>query len=104
MIDISFLKNIKVSYKIKKLLSRWNRIHTIVLFFVLFFLTIVKTLFSYTVMNYEYYNWLADSQQIWKVTVPVNRWTIMSGWDKQTVLGTSLHLYDFGCRSSNNLR
>jgi len=94
MIDISFLKNIKVSYKIKKLLSRWNRIHTIVLFFVLFFLTIVKTLFSYTVMNYEYYNWLADSQQIWKVTVPVNRWTIMSGWDKQTVLGTSLHLYD----------
>ncbi len=94
MIDTSFLKNIKVSYKIRKMLSRWNAIHTIVLFFVLFFLTIVKTLFSYTVLNFDYYNWLADSQQIWKVTVPVNRWTIMSWWEKNTVLGTSLHLYD----------
>lgn len=94
MIDTSFLKNIKVNYKIRKMLSRWNSIHTIVLFFVLFFLTIVKTLFSYTVLNYDYYNWLADSQQIWKVTVPVNRWTIMSWWEKNTVLGTSLHLYD----------
>lgn len=94
MIDTSFLKNIKVSYKIRKMLSRWNSIHTIVLFFVLFFLTIVKTLFSYTVLNYDYYNWLADSQQIWKVTVPVNRWTIISWWDRQTVLWTSLHLYD----------
>ena len=94
MIDTSFLKNIKVNYKIRKMLSRWNSIHTIVLFFGLFFLTIVKTLFSYTVLNYDYYNWLADSQQIWKVTVPVNRWTIMSWWEKNTVLWTSLHLYD----------
>lgn len=94
MIDTSFLKNIKVNYKIKKILNRWTSIHTIVAFFVLFFLTIVKTLFSYTVLNYDYYNWLADSQQIWKVTVPVNRWTILSWWDRQTVLWTSLHLYD----------
>jgi len=94
MMDTSFFKNIKLSYKIRKILSRWSSINTIVLFFVIFFLTILKTLFSYTVMDYDYYNWLADSQQIWKVSVPVNRWTILSGWEKTTVLGTSLHLYD----------
>lgn len=94
MLKLNFLEKIKLNYKIKKILNRWSSMHTIVLFFVLFFLTIVKTLFSYTVLDYEYYNWLADSQQIWKVSVPVNRWTIISGWEKNTVLGTSLHLYD----------
>ncbi len=88
------LKNFKINNLLHKIINRWSPIHNIILFFVVFFLFIVKTLFSYTVSNYEYYNWLADAQQIWKVSVPVNRWTILSGWENQTVLGTSLHLYD----------
>ncbi|MDD2907481.1 MAG: penicillin-binding protein 2 [Candidatus Gracilibacteria bacterium] len=90
----NFLKNLKSNYYIKKIISRWTQIHTIIVFFVLFFLVIIKTLFSYTVSNYSYYNGLADAQQIGKVSVPVNRGAIYSGGDKNTVLATSLHLYD----------
>ncbi|MDD3646309.1 MAG: penicillin-binding protein 2 [Candidatus Gracilibacteria bacterium] len=94
MLKLDFLEKIVLNYKFRKIIKRWSSMNTIILFFVLFFLTIVKTLFSYTVMDYEYYNGLADSQQIGKVSVPVNRGTIISGGEKNTVLGTSLHLYD----------
>lgn len=85
-----YLKYKSLSYVIRK----WSRIHTIIAFFALFFFAIVKSMFSYTVSDYVFYKWLADSQQIWKVTVPVNRWTIYSWWKRQTIIWTSLNLYD----------
>lgn len=90
------LKNIIVILQrsIKKIIFEWNNTKTIVLFFVLFFVFIVETLFTYTVLDYNYYTKLADGQQIGKVTVPVNRGTIHSGWDRSIVMATSLHLYD----------
>jgi hypothetical protein len=50
--------------KIRNIIRNWGNTHTIVLFFVFFFLVIIKTLFSYTVLDYEYYTALADQQQI----------------------------------------
>jgi hypothetical protein len=50
--------------KIRNIIRNWNNVHTIVLFFVISFFVIVKTLFSYTVLDYEYYTTLADQQQI----------------------------------------
>lgn len=87
-------KNIFSKRNIDLLIKRWSRLHTIILFFIVFFLLIIKQMFSYTVLNYSFYKWLAESQQIWKVTLPVNRWTIKSSWDNWIILGTSLNLYD----------
>jgi hypothetical protein len=69
------MANIKhyLQKKIGNLTRTWSNIHTIILFFVIFFLVIIKTLFAYTVLDYDYYVNLADNQQIGKVIVPVNR-------------------------------
>ena len=76
------------------MIKNGNRTHIVVAFFVLFSLTIMWKMFSYTVLNYSFYKWLADKQQIWEVVVPVTRWTLYSSGDKETVLWTSLNLYD----------
>ena len=88
---IDFLLNHK---KIKKYSSKFSRIHFIIWFFVLFFLYIIIKIFSYTVLNYDFYKALADKQQIWSTIVPVNRWNILSSWEKTKTLATSLNLYD----------
>lgn len=64
----------------------------IFLLFFLAFLTILSKVFSYTVLNYEYYNKLAEKQQIWKVEIPVTRWNIFSS--NPNVLATSVSLND----------
>ncbi len=74
--------------------NKSNRIYVIAWFFVLFFFTIAWSMFKYTVLDYKFYRGLADKQQIWQVTVPVTRWTIYSWNEKETILGTSLNLYD----------
>ncbi len=88
------IKNIFSRRNIDLIIKRWTRLNTIILFFSLFLFVIIKQLFSYTVLNYEFYNWLADSQQIGKVTLPVNRWAIYSWWERWIILWTSLNLYD----------
>ncbi len=80
--------------KIRKYLNRCNRSHVIAGFFAVFALIIIWKMFSYTVVNYTFYKKLADKQQIWEVVVPVTRWTIYSSWERETVLWTSLNLYD----------
>lgn len=79
---------------INHIVARWWKIHTIAIFFIIFLLFIIQKLFSYTVLNFDFYTQLADSQQIWKVIVPVNRGTIYSWWKRETVFWTSLNLYD----------
>lgn len=79
---------------INYIISRWKKINTIAAFFVIFCFFIIVKLFSYTVLNYDFYTELADNQQIWEVTLPVNRWTIFSWWERETIFWTSLNLYD----------
>ena len=63
-------------------------------FFLLFFLIIIFKAFSYTVLNYDFYSDLAYKQQVWKVVVPVIRWTIYSNSQNPIVLSTSVNLND----------
>ncbi|QFR39381.1 penicillin-binding protein 2 [Candidatus Gracilibacteria bacterium 28_42_T64] len=88
------MKKNKIIQKAKKYFDGCNRIYVIAVFFVLFFLIIIYNLFAYTVLNYSFYNQLADRQQIGEVTVPVTRGTIYSSTNQGTILGTSLNLYN----------
>lgn len=90
----NFFNKFKKYRNINYVIARWKKVHTIAAFFIIFCLFIVEKLFSYTVINYDFYTKLADWQQIWKVTVPVNRWTVYSWWERETVFWTSLNLYD----------
>jgi len=60
--------------------------------FFLAFLIIISKVFSYTVLNYDYYKNLALKQQIWKVEIPVTRWNIYT--ENPNVLATSVSLND----------
>jgi len=59
---------------------------------VLFFLTIIWNVFSYTVFSYDFYKNLADKQQISTDKVPVTRWAIYSDSQQRTVVATSVNL------------
>ena len=90
----NFLEKIMNNKKIKKIVNNFWKVQIIASFFIIFSLFIVRKLFSYTVLSYSFYHKLADKQQIWEIIVPVTRWTIYSSWDKETVLWTSLNLYN----------
>lgn len=79
---------------IKSFINKCSKIHIITAFFVFCWLIIVSKMFSYTVFDYKFYKDLADKQQIWEVVVPVTRWNIYSSGERETVLWTSLNLYD----------
>ena len=65
-----------------------------IIFWIFFiaFLIIISKVFSYTVLNYEYYKELADKQQIGEVEIPVTRWNIYT--KNPNVLATSVSLND----------
>lgn len=96
----------KIVYRLRKnntinnIFEKWQDIHTIMLFFIFCFLIVLWKLFSYTVFDYEYYTWLADKQQIWTFSVPMNRWTIYSSierdWKNEpsSYFAASINLYD----------
>lgn len=90
----SYIKSILDMQRIKSQFKSFSKVHVIALFFFLSALIIIWKMFSYTVFDYSFYSTLADNQQIWKVVVPVTRWTIYSSWERETVLWTSLNLYD----------
>lgn len=60
--------------------------------FLIAFLIIISRVFSYTVLDYNYYKDLADKQQIWKVEIPVTRWNIYT--KDASTLATSVSLND----------
>lgn len=64
-----------------------------VLFFVAF-LMIISKVFSYTIIDHEFYQGIADKQQIWEVKVPVTRWSILSANGDGSILATSVSLND----------
>lgn len=96
----------KIFYRLKKsrflksFRERWKDIHTVMFFFFFLFAVLIWKMFSYTVLNYDFYTKLADKQQIWTFSVPVNRGLIYSSienkWTLETGsnLATSLNLYD----------
>ncbi len=70
----------------------YPREYFVVIFFSCFFLVIVFKVFSYTVLDYDFYNKLAYKQQVWEVSMPVTRWTIYFSASKPTILWTSVEL------------
>jgi cell division protein FtsI/penicillin-binding protein 2 len=86
-------KNNIIDRFFKKIWS-YDKKNTIFIFFIFCTLIIIWELFSYTVLNYDFYRNLADNQQIWKVIVPVTRGTIYSENSNATIMWTSLNLYD----------
>jgi len=63
------------------------------LFFV-FFLVIIVKVFTYTILDHDFYKKIADKQQIWEVKVPVTRGSILSANGEGTILATSVNLND----------
>lgn len=82
-------------------LNKYDRKNLIFVFFIIFCSFLVIELFSYTVINFNFYQSLADKQQIWEVVVPVTRWTIYFKWDNPTIIWTSLNLYDIAVDPKN---
>ncbi|MDD2871402.1 MAG: penicillin-binding protein 2 [Candidatus Gracilibacteria bacterium] len=80
--------------KVRSFINKCSKIHIIAAFFVVFGLVIISKMFSYTVIHYDFYKALADKQQIGEVVVPVTRGNILSSGERETILGTSLNLYD----------
>jgi len=79
-------------WKIKKFLKKIPRTHIVFLFFIAWAFIIMSKVFSYTIINYDFYKSLADKQQIWKVEIPVTRWNIYS--KNKTTFATSVNLND----------
>ncbi|MFA5916937.1 MAG: penicillin-binding protein 2 [Candidatus Gracilibacteria bacterium] len=81
--------------KILKFFDKYPREYFLLAFFILCGLIIVFKIFSYTVVNYDYYKKLADKQQLGKIVIPVNRGTIYASTNSSpTILATSLSLND----------
>lgn len=81
--------------KLIKFFDKYKREYYVFWFFCIFSLAIIIKVFSYTVVNHDYYQKLADKQQLWKIIIPVNRWTIYASTNSSpTILATSLSLND----------
>jgi cell division protein FtsI/penicillin-binding protein 2 len=77
-----------------RLIDRYPREYWVIGFFLFFSFSIISTVFSYTVLNKDFYQALADKQQLSEVSIPVTRWSIYSASNSGTVLSTSVNLYD----------
>jgi cell division protein FtsI/penicillin-binding protein 2 len=74
--------------------SRADRVELVAYVFFAYALFVVWTSFKYTVLEYDYYNALADRQQTVTVKNPVSRGTIYSNNDPVGVFATSTDLPD----------
>lgn len=77
-----------------EIFDKYPREYFIIAFFLIFFVAIIKEAFSYTVLNYDFYENLAYKQQVGEVDIPVARGTIYSSTGSGTVLATSVDLND----------
>ncbi|MDD3302121.1 MAG: penicillin-binding protein 2 [Candidatus Gracilibacteria bacterium] len=78
-----------------KFFDKYPREYYLVSLFIFGALIIIYSVFSYTVINYDFYQKLADKQQLGKIILPVNRGTIYASTNSsQTTLATSLSLND----------
>jgi len=58
------------------------------------FIIIIIKVFSYTVLDHDFYKEIADKQQIGEVKIPVTRGSILSANGEGTILATSVSLND----------
>lgn len=84
----------QIVIKITHFLQKYPREYYVFIFFGLFLSAIIIKLFSFTVINSEYYKALALRQQTSKTLVQVSRWNIYSSNEKGRVLATSVDLND----------
>ncbi|NDK09522.1 penicillin-binding protein 2 [Candidatus Gracilibacteria bacterium] len=81
-----------------EIFDRYPREYFVYVFFLLFFGAIIWETFSYTVINYGFYNSLAYNQQVGEVEIPVTRGTLYSAatttLENGSVFGTSVDLND----------
>lgn len=87
-------KNNKIFIRIKYLFSRFDREYYIYAFFLIFAFFIVLQLFSFTVINHDYYKTLASKQQNFSEKELVSRWNIYSSNDTSNILATNVYLQD----------
>ncbi len=80
--------------KLRIFFLKYPREYFVIGFFLIFALIIIFKVFSYTVLDYDFYKELANKQQIWEKTLPVTRWTIYSSVWSGTVFWTSIDLND----------
>ncbi len=78
--------------KFRIFVDSYPREYFVVAFFLCFCLIIILRVFSYTVLDYKFYNNLAIKQQTWERDLPVTRWTIYSSVWNWTVFWTSVDL------------
>jgi len=81
-----------IIHAINQFLKKYQREYIILGFFILLSFFIIFKVFVYTVINYDFYRDLADSQQIWEIKSPVSRWNIFA--DKRKIFATSVSLDD----------
>lgn len=84
----------EILIKLQHLLTRYPREYYAFAFFWFFLFFIILKLFSFTVINSEYYKSLAIRQQTSKTLVQISRWNIYSSNEKWKVLATSVDLND----------
>lgn len=87
-------KNNKIFIRIKYIFSRFDREYYIYAFFLIFAFFIVLQLFSFTVINHDYYKTLASKQQNFSEKELVSRWNIYSSNDTSNILATNVYLQD----------
>lgn len=95
-------KYYKILLKTKHIFDKYPREYYIFIFFGVFLSLIISKLFSFTVINSEYYKDLANRQQTSKTLVQVSRWNINSSNEKWKVLATTVNLNDLAIDPSLN--
>ncbi len=88
------LFSIKHGREILRYLEGFERTHVILGLFAAYAFFIIFTAFRYTVVDHDYYQWLADRQQTIEVKNSVSRWTIYSNNKPAWVFSTSTDLSD----------
>ena len=88
------MKKDKLLNEIIKILESFSRESYVLAFFIWFWFILTYKVFSYSVLNYDFYSELANRQQTSQIEVPVTRWAIYSSNQIWNVLATSVDLND----------
>jgi len=88
------MKKDKLLNEIIKILESFSRESYVLAFFIWFWFILTYKVFSYSVLNYDFYSELATRQQTSQIEVPVTRWAIYSSNQIWNVLATSVDLND----------
>jgi len=100
--EFRFKKKKNILEKYFNIFDKYPRHYFIFVIFFVAFLIITKTVFVYTITDYDFYKEKADFQQILEVKIPITRWTIFSWNKKPTTLSTTVNLNDLAIDPTQN--